>query len=131
VIQSESLNEIRSYLIRLNNEHRAMKKIKDKEFMNKVRTSKQVISAEKLSKTFYKKIKATKSVNLSNSRDAILTSVKDTDLQDENCFICHKLDHISRECSNQVTRVTAVKDNDDDEFNRSTSVSESDFDSKN
>jgi len=95
-----------------------MRDIKDKNAVNKVKMIKRVIFAEKISKfTFYRKIEATKSVNLSNSRDAILTSAKDTDLQDENCFICHKLNHISRKCFNQVTRVTAVKDNDNDEFN--------------
>jgi hypothetical protein len=40
MIQSESLNEIRVYLIHLNNEHRAMKKIKDKKSMIKVRITK-------------------------------------------------------------------------------------------
>ncbi len=45
LIQSESLNEIRSYLIRLNNEHRVMNDIKEKKFMIKIR--KQVIFAEK------------------------------------------------------------------------------------
>jgi len=69
--------------------------------MNKVRMTKQVIFAEKISKfIFYKKIKTTKSMNLSNSHDAILTNAKDTDLQDKNCFTCYKLDHISKECSN-------------------------------
>jgi len=43
MIQSEFLNEIHDYLIHLNNKHRAMKKIKDKESMIKVRTTKQVI----------------------------------------------------------------------------------------
>jgi len=101
MIQSESLSEIRVYLIRLNNEHQAMKNIKDKESMIKVRTTKQVIFAEKLSKTiFYKTVEVIKLVNLSKSCDATLTSVKDTDLQTENCFLCHKSDHISKECLN-------------------------------
>jgi len=107
-----------------------MRDIKDKNAVNKVKMTKRVIFAKKFSNfTFYRKIEATKSVNLSNSRDAILTSAKDTDLQDENCFICHKFDHISRKCFNRVTRITAVEDNDDDEFNHS--VFELDFDSKN
>jgi hypothetical protein len=126
MIQSESLNEIRDYLIRLNNEHRAMKKIKDKESMIKVRTTKQVIFADEISKFFYRKIEVIKSVELSNSRDAILTSVKDTDLQAENCFLYYKSDHISRECLNRSSRVNALNK---DEFNHS--VSESDSDSKN
>ncbi len=37
LIQSESLNEIRSYLIHLNNEHRVMNDIKEKKFLVKVR----------------------------------------------------------------------------------------------
>ncbi len=45
LIQSKSLNEIRDYLIRLNNEHRVMSDIKKKKFLNKIR--KQVIFAEK------------------------------------------------------------------------------------
>jgi hypothetical protein len=109
-----------------------MRDIKDKNAVNKVKMTKQVIFAEKILKfTFYRKIEATKSVNLSNSHNVILTSAKNTDLQDENCFICHKLDHIFRKCSNQVTKVTAVKNNDDDKFNQSTSFSDSNFNSKN
>jgi len=77
-----------------------MKKIKDKESMIKVRTTKQVIFADKISKIFYRKIEVTRLVEESNSRDAILINVKDTDLQAENCFLCHKSDHIFRECSN-------------------------------
>ncbi len=45
LIQSESLNEIRDYLIHLNNEHQVMNDIKEKKFMIKIR--KQVIFAEK------------------------------------------------------------------------------------
>jgi len=45
LIQSESLNEIRDYLIHLNNEHWVISDIKEKKFLNKVR--KQVIFAEK------------------------------------------------------------------------------------
>jgi hypothetical protein len=104
-----------------------MKKIKDKESMIKVRTTKQVIFADEISKIFYRKIKVIKSVELSNLHDVILTNVKDTDLQADNCFLCHKLSHISRECSDQSLRINAL--NDEDEFNHS--VSESDSDSKN
>jgi hypothetical protein len=103
-----------------------MKKIKDKESMIKVRTMKQVIFADEISKFFYRKIKVTKSVELSNLRDVILINVKDTDLQAENCFLYHKSDHISRECLNQSLKVNALNE---DEFNHS--VSESDSDSKN
>jgi len=78
-----------------------MQDIKEKNILDKVKVIKRVIFAEKILKfIFYKKIEATKLVNMSNSRDAILTSAKKTNLQNENCFICHKLDHIFRECFN-------------------------------
>jgi hypothetical protein len=104
-----------------------MKKIKDKESMIKVRTTKQVIFADEISKIFYRKIEVIRSVKLSNSCDAILTSVKDTDLQADNCFLCHKLSHIFRKCSDQSSRINAL--NDEDEFDHS--FSELDSDSKN
>jgi hypothetical protein len=66
--------------------------------IDKVKIIKQVIFTEKILKfIFYRKIEVIKLVNLSNSRDAILTSAKDTDLQDENYFTCHKLDHVFKE----------------------------------
>jgi hypothetical protein len=80
LIQLKSFNEIHSYLIYLNNEHWVMKKIKDKESMNKVRMTKQVIFAEKLSKIIHRKVEAIKSVNLSKLHDVILTIMKDTNL---------------------------------------------------
>ncbi len=127
LIQSESLNEIRSYLIHLNNEHRVMNDIKEKKFMIKIR--KQVIFAEKWdSLNLYRKIKVIVSVDSSKSRDATLTSVKETNIQTESCFICHKSDHSSRECSDRTSRVNALED---DEFDWFTSNSESDSDSKN
>jgi len=58
----------------------------------------------------------------------ILTSIKDFDLQAEICFICHKLNHTSKECSDQTSRINALEDNEFDQF---TLNSESDFDSKN
>jgi len=127
LIQSESLNEIRSYLIHLNNEHWVMSDIKEKKSLNKVR--KQVIFAEKRdSLNLYRKIEVTTLVDHSKSHDAILTSVKDIDLQAEICFICHKSDHTSKECSDQTLRVNALED---DEFDWFISNSESDSDSKN
>jgi hypothetical protein len=126
MIQSKSFNEIHVYLIYLNNEHRAMKKIKDKELMIKVRTTKQVIFADEISKTFYRKIEVTRLVKVSNSHDAILTNVKDTDLQAENCFFCHKSDYIFKECLNQSSRINVLNE---DEFDHS--VFESNSDSKN
>ncbi len=127
LIQSESFNEIRSYLIHLNNEHRVMNDIKEKKFLIKVR--KQVIFAEKWdSLNLYRKIEVTTFIDHSKSCDATLTSVKETNLQTESCFICHKSDHFSRECSDRTSRINALED---DEFDRFTSNSESDSDSKN
>ncbi len=127
LIQSESLNEIRSYLIHLNNEHWVMNDIKEKKSLIKIR--KQVIFAEKWnSLNLYRKIEVIVSVNSSKSCNATLTSVKETDLQTESCFICHKSDHFFRECSDQTSRINALED---DEFNQFTLNSESDSDSKN
>ncbi len=126
LIQSESLNEIRSYLIHLNNEHWVMNDIKEKKFLIKVR--KQVIFAEKWdSLNLYRKIKVITFIDHSKLYDVILTNVKDIDLQAEICFICHKSDHTSRECSDQL-RVNALED---DEFDQFTLNFEFDSDSKN
>jgi len=90
-----------------------MSDIKEKKFLNKVR--KQVIFAEKRdSLNLYRKIEVITLVNHSKSRDATLTSVKETDLQTESCFICHKSDHFFRECSDRISRVNVLED---DEFN--------------
>ncbi len=125
LIQSESLNEIRDYLIHLNNEHQVMNDIKEKKFMIKIR--KQVIFAEKRdSLNLYRKIKVI--INQLKLRDATLTNVKETDLQIESCFICHKSDHFSRECSDRTLRINALED---DEFDQFTLNFESDSDSKN
>ncbi len=98
LIQSESLNEICSYLIHLNNEHWVMNDIKEKKFLIKVR--KQVIFAEKWnSLNFYKKIEVTTLINHLKLYDVILTNVKDINLQVEICFICYKSNHTSKECS--------------------------------
>jgi len=121
LIQSESLNEIRDYLIHLNNEHRVISDIKEKKSLNKVR--KQVIFVEKRDLlNLYKKIEVTTLVDHSKSCDAILTNVKDIDLQAEICFICHKSDHTSRECFDR-SKVNVLED---DEFNHSNSESNSD-----
>jgi len=105
-----------------------MQNIKEKNAINKVKIIKRVIFTEKIFKfIFYRKIKATKLVNLSNLCDVILTSAKNIDLQNENCFTCHKFNHISKECFNQISRINAV--NNENEFNHS--VFKSDFDSKN
>jgi len=126
LIQSESFNEICSYLIHLNNEHWIMNDIKEKKFLIKVR--KQVIFAKKWdSLNFYRKIEVTTLVDHSKLHDVILTSVKDINLQVEICFICHKSDHTSRECSDW-SRVNALED---DEFNWFTLNFKFDSDSKN
>jgi len=98
-----------------------MNDIKEKKSMIKIR--KQVIFADEVSRTFYRKIEVTTLVNHSKSHDAILTNVKNIDLQAEICFICHKSDHTSREYSDQ-SRVNVLKD---DEFNYLNSDSDSDL----
>ncbi len=99
-----------------------MNDIKEKKFMIKIR--KQVIFAEKWDLlNSYKKIKVILSVDSSKSRDATLTNVKETDIQTESCFICHKSDHFFRECSDQTSRINALKD---DKFDWFTLNSESD-----
>jgi len=104
-----------------------MNDMKEKIFMIKVR--KQVIFAEKRdSLNLYRKIEVIISVDSSKSRDATLTNVKETDIQTESCFIYHKSDHSSKECSDRTSRVNALEN---DEFDQSTSNSESDSDSKN
>ncbi len=104
-----------------------MKNIKEKKSMIKVRMTKQVIFAEKLSNTiFYKSVETTKSVNHLKSCNVTLINVKDTNLQTNNYFLCHKSDHIIRECLNQLSRINALND---EEFNHS--FSESNFNSKN
>jgi len=103
-----------------------MNDIKEKKFLIKVR--KQVIFAEKQdSLNLYRKIEVTTLVDNSKSRNMILTSVKDINLQAEICFICHKSDHTSRECSDQ-SRVNALEN---DEFDQFTLNFKFDSDSKN
>ncbi len=102
-----------------------MNNIKEKKFMIKIR--KQVIFAEKWdSSNLYRKIEVI--IDQLKSCDATLTNVKETDLQTESCFICHKSDHFFRKCSDRTSRINALED---DEFDQSTSNSESDSDSKN
>ena len=89
-----------------------MNDIKEKKFLNKVR--KQVIFAEKRdSLNLYRKIEVITFIDHSKSHDAILTSVKDINLQTEICFICHKSDHTFKECSDRTSRINALED---DEF---------------
>jgi len=102
-----------------------MNDIKKKKFLNKVR--KQIIFADEHLRFFYRKIEVIVSVNQLKSRDVTLTNVKDLNVQAEICFICHKLSHISRECSDRLFKVNAL--NDENEFNHLSS--DSDSDSKN
>jgi hypothetical protein len=126
VVQPGSLTEIRNYLIRLNNEHRAMRELKEKESVKKQPT-KQVTFAEDFPRPSYQK-KPEVSMNPSKPRGAVLTSAKETDILDGNCFVCHKSGHTSNECPHRVPRINAL-DDDADEFDRS--GSDSDSDSKN
>ncbi len=125
LIQSESLNEIHDYLIHLNNEQWVMNNIKKKKFLNKVR--KQIIFADEHSRLFYRKIEVIVSVNQLKLCDVTLTNVKDLNVQAEIFFICHKLNHISKECFDWLSRVNAL--NDENEFNHLSF--DSDSDSKN
>jgi len=103
-----------------------MNDIKEKKFLVKVR--KQVIFAEKRdSLNLYRKIEVTTLIDHSKLHDVILTSVKNINLQAEICFIYHKSDHTSRECSDQ-SRVNALED---DKFDQFTLNSEFNSDSKN
>jgi len=125
LIQLSTLKEIRFYLIRLNNDQRAIQEIKNREAMIKARTTKQIIFAEESVKAT-RRIIETKMTDQSKSRDAVLTSVKENDLLIENCFLCHKSDHTSKECLNRSFRINAL----DDEFDHSSNF-DSESDSKN
>ncbi len=104
-----------------------MSDIKEKKFLNKVR--KQVIFAEKWDLlNLYRKIEVITFVDHSKSCNTILTNIKDIDLQAEICFICHKSDYTSKECSDWTSRVNALEN---DKFDWFTSNSESDSDLKN
>jgi len=124
LVQSDFLKEIHFYLIHLNNDQRVIRKIK-----NKVNLIKCV---DNLSKIIFHKAVVTQSVDHSKSdhlksRDAILTSVKEADVLVETCFICHKSDHDSRECSDWSTRINAVNN----KYDRFEFKFNSNFDSKN
>ncbi len=120
LVQSDSLKEIRFYLIHLNNDQWVIWEIKNK-----------IKLVNDLSKTiFHKATVVTQSVDhlksdQLKSRDAILTSIKEADILVESCFICHKSGHSSKECLDRPTRINAVnKKYDRFDFN-------SNFDSKN
>jgi len=104
LVQSDSLKEIRFYLIHLNNDQRVIREIKNK-----------IKRVDDLSKTIFHRVTVvTQSVDhlksdQLKSHDAILTNVKETDILVENCFICHKFNHSSKECLDQSTRINAVR----------------------
>jgi len=118
--QSDSLKEIRFYLIHLNNDQRVIREIKNK-----------IKRVDDLSKTiFHRATVVTQSVNHSKSdqlksRDTILTSVKEANILVESCFICHKSGHSFKECLDRPTRINTVN-NKYDRFDF-----DSNFDSKN
>ncbi len=56
-------------------------------------------------------------MNQLKQRDAVLTSAKETNMQNENCFVYYKLDHIFKECSHRVIKINALNDNIN-KFNR-------------
>jgi len=121
LVQSDSLKEIRFYLICLNNDQRVIWEIKNK-----------IKCVDNVSKTIFHKatVVTQQSFNHSKpdhlkSRDAVLTSVKEVDILVESCFICHKSGHSSKKCLDRPTRINAVnKEYDRFDFN-------SNFDSKN
>ncbi len=92
-----------------------MRKIKKKKLI-KIKLIKQVIFVKDLFKLHYQK-KPNILMNQLKQRDAVLTSAKETNMQNENCFIYYKLDHTFKECSHRVTRINALND-DVNEFNR-------------
>ncbi len=114
------LSNIWNYLIRLNNEHKAVQKIKNKLLKHddsKIIISRATIAVQSSALKF----------NWSKSRSAVLTNVKNTDVLVEICFVCHKSDHSFKECLNQSIKVNAVDENYDC-FKLNT---ESEFKSKN
>ncbi len=125
LIQLSTLKEIHFYLIQLNNDQQAIQEIKNREAMIKAQTTKQIIFAEESVKAIHRIIEM-KMTDQSKSRDAILTSIKENDLLIENCFLCHKSDHTSKECSNKSFRINALND----EFDHSLNF-DSESDSKN
>ncbi len=58
-------------------------------------------------------------MNQLKQRDAILTSAKEINILNENCFVCYKFDHIFKDCSYRVTKINVINDNDANEFNHS------------
>ena len=93
----------------MNNDQQAIQEIKNREAMIKVKTIKQIIFAEESVKAT-RRIIEMKMTDQSKSRDAVLTNIKENNLLIENCFLCHKSDHTSKECSNKSFRINALND---------------------
>ena len=92
--------------------------------MIKAKTTKQIIFVEESVKAT-RRIIEMKMTDQLKSRDAVLTNVKENDLLIENCFLCHKFDHTSKECLNRSFRINTLND----EFNHSLNF-DSESDSK-
>ncbi len=92
-----------------------MREIKEKKFI-KLKSTKQIIFIKNVLKSHYQK-KFNIFINQLKQRDAILTSAKEINILNENCFVCYKFDHTFKECSHRVTKVNALN-NDANEFNR-------------
>jgi len=114
------LSDIWNYLIHLNNEHKAVWKIKNKLLKHddsKIIISKVTIAVQS----------STLKSDWLKSRSAVLTNVKNANVLVEICFICHKSDHSFKECLNQSIKVNAVDEN----YNHFELNTESEFKSKN
>ncbi len=79
------LSDIWNYLIRLNNEHRAVREIKNK--LLKHDDSKIIISRATITVQ-----SSTSKSDWLKSRSAVLTSIKNANVLVETCFVCHKSD---------------------------------------
>ena len=116
MIQLNTLKEIHFYLIQLNNDQRVIWKIKDREAMIKVWTTKQIIFVKKSIKATCRIIEM-KMTDQSKLHDAVLTNIKENDLLIENCFLCHKSDHTSKECLNKSFKINTLNDKFDHSLN--------------
>ncbi len=74
-----------------------MREIKKRKFI-KLKSTKQIIFVKDLFRSYYQK-KPDILINQLKQRGAVLTSAKETNMQNENYFVYYKLDHIFKECS--------------------------------
>ncbi len=120
LVQSDSLKEIRFYLIHLNNDQQVIQEIKNK--LKRINDVSKTI--------FHRATVVTQSVNNLKSdhlksRDAILTNVKEANILVKSCFVCHKSNHSFKKCLDRSTKISAMnKEYDRFDFNLN-------FDSKN